>query len=412
MADFLVLGAGMVGVSSALALQAAGHAVTLVDRGAPGRETSFGNAGIIQAEAAEPYALPRDPLTLMRFALGRGNDVTWTAGGVAGMLPALWRYFRNSAPARHAAISRTYARLTARSTRDHAPLIAAAGLGNLITREGMGILFRDPAAYAAAVADAQRVRDAYGTRFRAVTGQDYAREDPAFLRPPAGVIHWLDSWSCAAPGDLTQGYATLFARRGGRLLTGDAASLRQEGAGWRVDTAEGPVAAEHAVIALGPWSPRLLAKFGYRIPMVCKRGYHGHFTAPRPPLRPFLDVSHGIVAAPMAGGLRLSTGAALVARDSPADPRQLERGRVGVSDLIELGPRVDEPQWSGTRPCLPDMLPLVGAAPRHPGLWMNFGHGHQGFTLGPTTAAILAQMVAGQTPEGLEALSPAQRVGR
>ncbi|SDE77749.1 FAD dependent oxidoreductase [Salipiger thiooxidans] len=163
MADFLVLGAGMVGVSTALALQEQGHAVTLVDRKAPGRETSFGNAGIIQAEAAEPYALPRDPLTLLRFALGGTNDVTWSMGGVTEMLPALWRYFLNSTPARHAEISRTYVKLTERSTRDHRPLIEAAGMENLIARDGMGLLYRDRAAYEDAVADAERVGRTYGT---------------------------------------------------------------------------------------------------------------------------------------------------------------------------------------------------------------------------------------------------------
>lgn len=410
MADFLVLGAGMVGVSTALALQEQGHAVTLVDRKAPGRETSFGNAGIIQAEAAEPYALPRDPLTLLRFALGRTNDVTWSMAGVTEMLPALWRYFQNSTPARHAEISRTYVKLTERSTRDHTPLIEAAGMENLIARDGMGLLYRDRAGYEDAVADAERVARTYGTRFRAVEGTDYAREDPALLRAPAGVIHWLDSWSCASPGGLTAGYAELLVRRGGRLLTGDAASLRQAGNGWQVDTGEGTVSAEQAVIALGPWSPRLLSRFGYRIPMVYKRGYHGHFEAPRTPVRPFLDVANGIVAAPMTGGLRLATGAALVTRESAPDTRQLERGKAGISDLIEIGTRVDEPQWSGARPCLPDMLPLVGAAPRHAGLWMNFGHGHQGFTLGPTTGALLAQMVAGQPDDGFDALLPAKRV--
>lgn len=412
MADFLVLGAGMVGVSAALALQAQGHAVTLIDRKEPGRETSFGSAGIIQAEAAEPYALPRDPMMLLRFALGRTNDVTWSMGGVTEMLPALWRYFRNSAPARHAEISHTYVQLTERSTRDHAPLIEAAGMEGLISRNGMGILYRDQAGYEDAVADAERVARTYGTRFRAVDGDEYVLEDPALRKAPAGVIHWRDCWSCASPGGLTAGYADLLVRRGGRVLIGDAASLRQAGSGWQVQTAEGTVTAEQAVIALGPWSPRLLARFGYRIPMIYKRGYHGHFAAPHSPVRPFLDAANGIVAAPMTGGLRLATGAALVTRKSGANPRQLERGRAGISDLIEVGERVDEPQWFGTRPCLPDMLPLVGAAPRHAGLWMNFGHGHQGFTLGPTTGALLAEMVAGRVPDEFSTLLPQTRLQR
>ena len=410
MDEVIVLGAGMVGISTALALQARGHAVTVIDRGAPGRETSFGNAGIIQAEAAEPYALPRDLATLLRYGLGRSNDVTWSLRGVAGMLPALWRYYLNSAPLRHGEIARTYVRLTERSTRDHAPLIEASGQANLILREGLGELFRDPAGFEAAAAEAERLHARHGTRHRVVEGADYRREDPALLQAPAGVIHWLDSWSCSSPGDLVEGYARLFERRGGRLLTGDAGTVRQAGAGWTLRTAEGAVSAPHCVVALGPWSPELLRRFGYRIPMIHKRGYHGHYRTARPPLRPFLDVSNGVVAAGMTRGLRISTGAALVARDSPADPRQLERGRAALSDLLDIGARVDEPQWFGARPCLPDMLPLTGAAPRHKGLWLNFGHGHQGFTLGPTTGEILGAMMAGEEPEGVAALRPDRRI--
>ncbi len=410
MAEILVLGAGMVGVSTALALQARGHVVSLVDRGAPGRETSFGNAGIIQAEAAEPYGLPRDLGTLWSMVTGRSNDVTWSLRGVTQMAPALWSYFLQSAPRRHTEISRTYAQLTARATADHAPLIEAAGADNLIAREGMVQLYRSAAAFEADVADAERLARDYGVRHRAVSGADYRREDPALQRDPAGVLHWTDSWSCSAPGCLVHSYAKLFASRGGRLLEGDAASLAQSGAGWRVTTAAERVTAEHVVVALGPWSPTLLRRFGYRIPMIYKRGYHGHFETQRPPLRPIVDMDNGVVAGQMQAGLRIATGAALVTRKAPVDLRQLDRGRAAISDMLEIGARIDEPQWSGTRPCLPDMLPLVGEAPRHKGLWFHFGHGHQGFTLGPTTGALLAAALDGETSEITRALAPAHRI--
>ncbi|WP_226628580.1 NAD(P)/FAD-dependent oxidoreductase [Alloyangia pacifica] len=405
MADILVLGAGMVGVSTALALQTRGHAVSLVDRGAPGRETSFGNAGIIQAEAAEPYGLPRDLGTLWSFATGRSNDVTWSLRGVAQMAPALWSYFRHSAPRRHAGISRSYAQLTARATADHAPLIEAAGAGNLITRDGLVQLYRSGAAFEADAADAERLGREYGVRHRALSGTDYRREDPALRGDPAGVIHWSDSWSCSAPGCLVHAYARLFAGRGGRLLEGDAETLTQTFGGWRVRTVAEDVEAEHAVVALGPWSPSLLRRFGYRIPMIYKRGYHGHFETAQPPLRPIVDMDNGVVAGQMQAGLRIATGAALVARGAPADLRQLDRGRAALSDMLEIGARVEEPQWSGTRPCLPGMLPLAGEAPRHKGLWFHFGHGHQGFTLGPTTAALLAGRLDGTLDDGESALS-------
>ena len=410
MSEFIILGAGMIGVSTALELQARGHEVTLVDRREPGRETSYGNAGIIQTEAAEPYPLPRDVATLLAYALGQKNDVTYDVPGLLQMAPALWTYFRSSTPERHRRISHFYAQLTARATDDHADWIEAAGAQSLIRKDGYYQAYRDQAAFDEAVRKAARFMDEYGIPSDILDGPELAAKEPALKKQVAGAVHWHDSWTCSDPGALTAAYAQLFQARGGRLLTGDAVTLLpMQNSGWRVLTDEGPVEASQCVVALGPWAPRLLSLLGYRIPMVFKRGYHGHFDAPSTLSRPLMDVAHGVLLCPMRQGLRMATGAALVATDAPPKPRQLSRGVEAVADLIELGPRVNEPQWYGMRPCMPDMLPLIGQAPHHRGLWFNFGHGHQGFTLGPTSAKLLVQAIDREQSELLGALDPSRR---
>ena len=410
MAEFLVLGAGMVGVSSALALQARGHQVTIVDRKGAGLETSYGNAGMIQVEAAEPYALPRDLVTLFKYALEISNDVTWKMRGAVQMAPALWSYFRYSSPEKHAHISQFYSRLVARSTEDHRPLIRDAKAESLIRHCGLVMLHRNEKAFEKAAKKAAFLRQEYGVLSDIFDGKRYLKEEPALKKAPAGAVHFTQSWSCSSPGELTEAYCDLFVKRGGRFVTGEANTLQHTVSGWQILTSEGELKAEQVVVALGPWSPELLSRFGYRIPMVYKRGYHGHFNAPKTLQRPFLDVENGVLAAPMIKGLRLTTGAALVPRNAPIDTRQLKRGAVALSEIIDLGEQVKEPQWMGTRPCMPDMLPLVGEAPHHKGLWFHFGHGHQGFTLGPTTAELLMQVMEGESSELLDALSPVGRL--
>ncbi|WP_296933510.1 FAD-binding oxidoreductase [uncultured Marinobacter sp.] len=410
MAEIMVLGAGMVGVSSALALQSNGHNVILVDRSAPGSETSYGNAGIIQAEAAEPYALPRQLQTILKYGLGLSNDVLWHPSAIIQMLPSLLAYYKHSAPSRHKQISEIYAQLTSRSTSDHTPLIADADAEELVSREGLAMIYRNSKDFAAAAETAERYRREYGVTSRILSGDAYCAEEAALKKCPAGVVHWEQSWSCSDPGELTARYAKLFNHRGGTLKYGRAETLVQTSLGWCVECNDGPVEAESAVVALGPWAPDLLKTLGYRIPMIYKRGYHAHFESPLVLKRPLLDASNGVVAASMTQGLRVSSGAALVNRDSPAEPRQLERGTKALKSILQIGQRLDEPQWFGTRPCLPDMLPLVGEAPNHKGLWFNFGHGHQGFTLGPTTAILLKQAMDGQTSALHEALSPNGRI--
>ncbi|ETX13700.1 D-amino acid dehydrogenase [Roseivivax halodurans JCM 10272] len=409
MSYFLVLGAGMIGVSTALELQSRGHVVTLVDRRAPGQETSFGNAGVIQAEAAEPYALPRDLPTLLKYALGRSNDVTWSVSGVLRMAPALWSYFRHSAPARHRRIAQVYTQLTRCATEDHAPLIMAAGADNLIIREGMTLVYRDVRALDAAAREAERMRQSYGVSSRVLDTGALKAEEPALTGEPAGAIHMLQSWSCSDPGGLTAAYAELFRQRGGRIVEADALTLSREGSSWNVYGPDGGVSGEQVVVALGPWSPELLRRFGIRISMIYKRGYHAHYHAPRALRRPMLDTDCGIVAASMRGGLRLSSGAALVDLGAVPLPRQLGYGATKIGELFETGPRIDEPQWTGTRPCMPDMLPVVGPAPGLSNMWLNFGHGHHGFTLGPTSARVLADAISGDSNDLIASLALSDR---
>ncbi|NVK33609.1 MAG: FAD-binding oxidoreductase [Rhodobacteraceae bacterium] len=416
MRETIVLGAGMVGVSTALALQARGHAVTLVDRRGAGEETSHGNAGIIQAEAAEPYAIPRDVKTLMRYALGRSNDVTYDLASMARMLPALASYFRFSAPAKHHEIAKTYAQLIARSTSTHEPLIQASGADNLIRRDGFAMVLRDDAEFEASAREAERLKTLYGIQSQTFDGASYRREEPALITPIGGAVVWPNTWTCSDPGGLTKAYAQLFEKQGGRFLTGDASSLKQTSAGragggsaWQVDTEEGPITATDAVIALGPWAPELLKRFGYGVKMVLKRGYHGHFQASLSPRRPFLDKTNSVVLSPMTNGLRMTSGAALVAQNAPSNPVQLDRAISNVREILDIGAPTQDAIWVGHRPCLPDMLPLAGRAPKHDGLWFHFGHGHQGFTLGPATSDVLLDAMDGRTDAITTALDPRYR---
>ncbi|MEC9432104.1 MAG: FAD-dependent oxidoreductase [Pseudomonadota bacterium] len=408
-AEVIVLGAGMVGVSAALALQAAGRAVTLVDRGQPGRETSYGNAGIIQAEAVEPYALPLSPLTLLRMGLKRDNALNYHLASMPGHLPGLLRYFWNSRTSRHRAISVTYRALAEGATAAHAPLIEAAGAGALIRREGFRQIYRTQDKLDAEIREVERLRRDYGVGATVLDGDALAAAEPNIKRRLAGAVQWNDAWTCSDPGGLTAAYAQLFAARGGALVSGDAASLTAEGAGWKVTTEHGPVSAPDVVVALGPWSPALLAGFGYRVSMVRKRGYHRHHRCEAGPVLPLMDADYSAVLSPMRLGLRVLTGAELASEGKPITPVQLLKAEAGAAELFDIGAPVENQPWTGVRPCLPDMLPMIGAAPRHKGLWFDFGHGHQGFTQGPVSAEVLVRAMAGERDPVLDALAPSPK---
>ncbi|MBR0871079.1 FAD-binding oxidoreductase [Bradyrhizobium tropiciagri] len=396
MQSAIVLGGGMVGVSTALHLQRRGWSVTLVDRKEPGRETSYGNTGIIQSEAVRPYPMPRDFATLARIALGRTNDIRYRLASLHQHAGPLLRYWWHSAPERHRAASAAWAGLITRAAAEHDTLIREAHADNLIRRAGFRILYRDPAALDHAVAIAEENRRDHGVRFQVLSGNELARAEPLLRDDLPGAIHWLEPWTVSDPGGLVSAYAGLFERLGGTILRGDADTLRETSAGWSLDLASGRIEAANAVVALGPWSPQLLRRFGYRIPLVRKRGYHMHFSGGRSLDLPLIDTANGYGMAPMVKGIRITTGAELTAPDAPARPIQLGHAEAAARGLLDIGTRVEPEPWYGTRPCMPDMLPVLGPVPTHRGLWTNFGHGHQGLTLGPATAKLLAEMMNGE----------------
>jgi D-amino-acid dehydrogenase len=399
MSDAIILGAGIAGVSAALHLQKRGWKTVLVDRGGIGRETSYGNAGIIQGEAVEPYAMPRDFATLKAIATGASNDVSYDLASLPRHLPSLLRYWWHSAPARHRRISAAYVTIVRHAASEHAPFIAEAGADALVQRAGYRALYRSERSLEKALAEARRMQADYGVPYTEMSADDFLRAEPSLKSAGAGGLHWLAPWSVSDPGALVGAYGSLLQRLGGRIVQGDAATLAQTPAGgWRAATADGIVEAAHAVVALGPWSAQLLSGFGYRITMVRKRGYHRHYRSPDPLHLPIVDSELGYVLAPMRAGTRITTGAELMGEAGLPSPKQLLRSEQAAAELIDLGAPVENAPWSGVRPCMPDMLPVVGQAPRHKSLWFHFGHGHQGLTLGPASGRLLAELMTGEAP--------------
>lgn len=405
MTEAIVLGAGMVGISTALALQERGMSVLVIDRRGPGEETSFGNAGVIQMEARAPYALPRDLRTLIRYALGRSNGLRYDLGGLAGQVGALWSYYRNSAPARHRRIEAAYAPIVARAAQDHQDWITATGLDTQIRRTGLGEIYDTPQGFDAAARASETMAERHGLALRCISGNDLRREENALTRAPEGAVIWGDSWSCASPGAVVQAFARLFEARGGEILRAQVTRAAPKSGGWRVEAGQ-VLGAQHLVVALGPWSPAFLKPLGYRVPMLLKRGYRQVYRASGTLSRPYLLADHGVVASSAEAGIRLTTGAHLARLDAPQRLVQLTHGRDATATLMDIGAPVDDQVWHGTRPFLPGMLPLVGPLPRHSGLWANFGHGHQGFTLGPTTGRLLAALIVGEDVEMASPLAP------
>ncbi|WP_460418976.1 NAD(P)/FAD-dependent oxidoreductase [Pseudomonas sp. microsymbiont 2] len=396
----LVLGAGIVGVSTALHLQARGRQVILVDRDEPGNGTSHGNAGLIERSSVIPYAFPRQLGTLLRYGLNRQPDVRYSLSHLPKVAPWLLSYWRQSAPARLAKAAADMLPLVQRSVEEHDALIEAAGLQELVQAKGWIEVYRDAALFEQAKRDLPGLAR-YGLRYEILEREQLQAREQQLDGGVIGGIHWLDPKTVNDPGGLTRGYAALFVQRGGTFIHGDARSLRQDSGGWQVDTRRGVVSADEVVACLGPQSADLYERLGYQFPLGIKRGYHMHYaTRGGAELRHSIcDTQGGYVLAPMARGVRLTTGIEFAASDAAANEIQLRRCEALARQLFPaLGERLDDKPWLGRRPCLPDMRPVIGPAPLHKHLWFNFGHAHHGLTLGPVSGRLLAELMTGERP--------------
>jgi D-amino-acid dehydrogenase len=410
--DAIVLGAGIVGTSIALHLAKRGLGVALVDRKAPGEETSYGNAGVIEGNTVFPHAFPSRLSALLRIALKRAPEANYHLAHLPSAAPWLLAFFAASRPQRLIETARVMRPLFARALSEHEALLADAGALRYLRKEGWLKLYRSDAAFAA-LGRELKLAEEFGIPHRALDTDAARALEPNLAPVFRRALFWPGAASVSNPLAVTSAYAAHLVTLGGVVLKGDARSLHRAGGRWRIETGEGPLDAGDVVVALGPFAPDVLAPLGIRLPLGIKRGYHRHFRiAGNAGLtRPVVDAENGYCLAPMEQGIRLTTGAEFAARDAPPTPVQFDRLLPAARALFRLGEPLEASPWMGSRPCFADSRPVIGPAPGMAGLWLAYGHAHWGLTLGPVTGRLLAEMITGTAPFCDPAAFSAERFG-
>jgi D-amino-acid dehydrogenase len=395
--DVVVLGAGIVGVSTAYAARQRGLSVVLVDRREPGSETSYGNAGIISSGSITPLNNPSLWNVLPKYLTNRHAalrlDPAWAIRNVDWIV----RFLANAAPSRLRPRATALHGLIGASLKLHREWIVKADAGQRIRETGWLKAWRSDAV--AAAKQEQAFLADYGIESQLLDRQAISALEPNILPVyKVGLLH-TQTASVDSPGAVVKAYARMFVGTGSEIRQSDIKAIVPDGEGWRVVLADGDISARHVVVALGPWSPDLLRPLGYRVPMAFERGYHREFK-PNPARslqRPIYDAEGSFLMTPMEQGIRVTSGVELTDRDAPSSFAQLDQVVPLAHGVVEFGDAVGEP-WRGARPTLPDSLPVIGPAPRHSGLWLAFGNQHIGFTTGPATGAAIAAMIGGAAP--------------
>jgi len=409
-ADVVVLGAGIVGVSTALATRQRGLSVILVDRREVGSETSYGNAGVLSSGSILPLNKPSLWSALPSYIANRHAalrwDIAWTIRNVGWVA----RFLANATPSQTRPRATALHGLIGASLKLHRDWIVKAEAAPRLRETGWLKVWRSDAIEAA-----KQEHDflaEYGIKSDLLDRQAISALEPDIVPVyKVGLLH-TQTASVDSPAAVVRAYARMFEVSGGEIRQSEIKAIAPEGTAWRVMLSNGAISARHVVVALGPWSADLLRPLGYRVPLAFERGYHREFK-PNPARslqRPIHDAEGSFLMTPMEQGIRVTTGVELTARDAPSSFSQLEAVVPAARGVVEFGEAVGEP-WRGSRPTLPDSLPMIGPAPRHPCLWCAFGNQHIGFTTGPATGAAIAAMIGGVTPPfDVRPFSPARYI--
>ncbi len=401
-----VLGAGVIGVTSAWYLARAGHEVTVIDRqDAAAMETSFANGAQISTSHAEPWANPGTPKQVLTW-LGREDspmlfrlraDPHQWAWGLA--------FLRECLPARSLANAAQIAAINRFSRAQLVALRAETGIQYEQQTRGILRIYEGRQTLDEAVA-AVSLEKLHGIDLRVLTAAQCVELEPALADRAehiAGGVH--------APAD-ESGDAHIFTQELARLCAARGVQFRYGSSVTRIETAGGRVArvrlgtgeafeADAYVMAFGSYSPLLLRPIGISIPVYPLKGYSITIALAEGDVAPRISLSdgaHKLVISRLGNRLRVAGTAELTGYDNTIND---VRCRAIVRRTFELFPKAGRPQdaqfWAGLRPATPGGVPCIGRT-RYPNLLLNTGHGTLGWTMACGSGAAIAEIASGRKP--------------
>lgn len=402
----LVLGSGVIGTTSAWYLRQAGFEVTVVDRQpAPALETSFANAGQLSFGYTSPWAAPGVPFKAIKWLFEEHAPLAIRPTADIAQYRWLWQMLRNCTSARYAVNKARMVRVSDYSRDCINELRAATGIDYEGRQLGTTQLFRTQQQLDAAAQDIEVLRE-YGVPYEVLDRQGIARVEPAL----AGKTEMLVG-ALRLPEDQT-GDCQLFTNKLAALAEAagvefrfdqDIASIQSDGdriTGVRIN---GKLeTADHYVLALGSYSPQLLAPLGMQLPVYPLKGYSLTLPITNAAMAPnstILDESYKIAITRFEDRIRVGGMAEVAGFDLSLEPRRRATLEKVVKDLYPDGGDLSQASfWTGLRPATPDGTPVIGATP-YRNLFLNTGHGTLGWTMAAGSGRYLADLMSGKKPQ-------------
>ncbi|RKF18914.1 FAD-binding oxidoreductase [Altericroceibacterium spongiae] len=399
MMKVFVVGGGVVGLCSAVALAEAGHDICLWDaeshqKGAQTGPASWGNAGHIATEQVTPLASPDSLLTFARRLFCLGGPLAMPPGQFAAWGPFALRFLAASRPASYRAGSTALHALATQALPAWQRLAARLREPGLLREQGHYVTWESGRSATAGRAHWAR-SDIGPCTIAPITSEECTQLQTI---SPSGIADGIRFSGTAQIADLDMLRETLLHR-----LTALGGTVRHEAA--ELSLAHGNVlvngvSADQVLVSAGLGSKALLEALGHTVPIIAERGYHIRAQAERWPadMPPIVFEDRNMIVTRYKDSVQAASFVEFSASDAPADPRKWERLE---SHVAELGLTVSPPyrRWMGCRPTLPDYLPAIGRSRRARNLLYAFGHQHLGLTLAAITADLVVNLADGTQPK-------------
>jgi glycine/D-amino acid oxidase-like deaminating enzyme len=389
-----VIGAGVVGLSTALYLRRSGRDVTIIDPLPPPGGASYGNAGMISADTSVPIALPGMLRKVPSWLTDPLGPLAVRPSYFPKALPWLMRWIAASRMPRVLEISDAMRALHKDAFLCWKELLGPQNFADLVRPAGQVHVWETDAETPGAALERQ-LRERQGIASQALTSDDLRQMFPGISTAVRRGVLVPGNGYTVSPQRIVQTLHRLFLEAGGRVVPESVMKIMpREGGGYDLMTNVGFHTAQQIVVAAGAWSVRLLGPLGVRVPLETERGYHVMLPTPNVSLTTTLsNKSRSFGVTPMEQGLRVAGTVEIAGLDAPPDER---RAKALLANVRTMFPDVNTDGhrfWMGFRPSTPDSLPIVGEVAGRPGLFLAVGHGHFGMTGGPPSGRLLSQLI-------------------
>ncbi|MDM8347298.1 FAD-dependent oxidoreductase [Pseudomonas sp. sp1636] len=395
-----VVGAGVVGLCTALQAQRQGYRVTLIDRDAPGQGASFGNAGYLATELIDPLSSGKTLRGALAMLLDPHGPLALPLGYLHRSLPWLLRFVAAARPAQVARSRDGLLALNRAALPAWRRCLADIGASQQLRQSGYLLVWESAGRLEEARAHARYLQQ-WGVHSELVDAARVAQLEPALAGTVKHALYFPEACQVREPYELCRQLFAAFEARGGCFVQQAVEHLSADAQQVRVQIAGTALSVDRAVICAGAWSKKLLQGTGIEVPLEAERGYHLSLDSPVIRLnRPIGSAERRFVISPLDSGLRAVGFTELGGlRLKPIRRRGKTLRRHSQALIPALAdPSLQTSEWMGHRPTLPDSLPVIDRHPQHARLLFAFGNQHLGLTQAAISAELVVSLMAGETP--------------